>query len=451
MTRLVGARRRRRSTPAVWAFLAADDAELLPYDCAATLRPRGAAARAPGLLDRRGARRGRGARSTGSPAVGLDAERRGRPLRDRAAARRRSAARSTPAGRGTTRSRRRSASTSPTPASEAVDGDRGASPRTILDRAEARGRHADARLHAPAARASRSRSATTCSPGSRCSTATARASRSRGGAGGAVAARRGRARRLDAAAAAAARRAMRNSLDAVADRDFALDYLYAVRRALRRTSRGSARSSSSGRRASSASRGCPRRRRPGSSMMPQKLNPDVAELVRGKAGTAIGRLAGLLAVGEGPAARLRPRSPGGQGARLRGAPRRRRWRSARWPCSSRGSSFDRERLAAACADPLLLATDAAEALVRDGMPFRDAHEQVATQVREGIVRRPSTHAPRPAPGAGRCPRGARRGENALRCSTRSLTARRSRTASSPSAGCARPRLAEEFGTPLVVY
>ena len=35
------------------------------------------------------------------------------------------------------------------------------------------------------------------------------------------------------------------------------------------------------------------------------------------------------------------------------------------------------------ADPLLTATDAAEALVRDGVPFRDAHEQVAAQVREG--------------------------------------------------------------------
>ena len=34
-------------------------------------------------------------------------------------------------------------------------------------------------------------------------------------------------------------------------------------------------------------------------MMPQKLNPDVAELVRGKAGTALGRLAGLLAVVKG--------------------------------------------------------------------------------------------------------------------------------------------------------
>src|SRR5207237_9180925 len=37
----------------------------------------------------------------------------------------------------------------------------------------------------------------------------------------------------------------------------------------------------------------------GSSIMPQKLNPDVAELVRGKAGTALGRLAGLLAVVKG--------------------------------------------------------------------------------------------------------------------------------------------------------
>jgi len=49
----------------------------------------------------------------------------------------------------------------------------------------------------------------------------------------------------------------------------------------------------------------------------------------------------------------------------------------------RGLEFDRERLAAACADPLLQATDAAEALVREGVPFRDAHEQVAASVRAG--------------------------------------------------------------------
>ncbi len=80
---------------------------------------------------------------------------------------------------------------------------------------------------------------------------------------------------------------MRNSLDAVADRDFALDYLYAVSVCFVHLSRigeevvlwtttefGFARLGEDA--------------ATGSSMMPQKLNPDVAELVRGKAGTAIG-------------------------------------------------------------------------------------------------------------------------------------------------------------------
>ena len=66
-----------------------------------------------------------------------------------------------------------------------------------------------------------------------------------------------------------------------------------------------------------------------------------------------------------------------------------------------GANVDanRERLAAAVADPLLTATDAAEALVRDGVPFRDAHEQVAAQVREGSFTGVET-APRAAPGPG---------------------------------------------------
>ena len=100
----------------------------------------------------------------------------------------------------------------------------------------------------------------------------------------------------------------------------------------------------------------------GSSMMPQKLNADVAELARGKAGTAIGRLTGLLAAVKGlPLAYDRDlqedKAPvfaaRATSRRARGARRARR----------AGSSFDRERLAAACADPLLRATDAAEALV----------------------------------------------------------------------------------------
>ena len=65
-----------------------------------------------------------------------------------------------------------------------------------------------------------------------------------------------------------------------------------------------------------------------------------------------------------------------------------------------GLEVDRGRLAKAASDPLLYATDAAEALVRKGVPFRDAHEQVAGRVREGTFRRPRAAGSRPAPGPG---------------------------------------------------
>jgi argininosuccinate lyase len=58
-----------------------------------------------------------------------------------------------------------------------------------------------------------------------------------------------------------------------------------------------------------------------------------------------------------------------------------------------GLDFDRAKLAAASADPLLRATDAAEQLVSEGVPFRDAHEQVAASVRAGTFEPPAA-APR---------------------------------------------------------
>src|SRR5205085_938511 len=58
-----------------------------------------------------------------------------------------------------------------------------------------------------------------------------------------------------------------------------------------------------------------------------------------------------------------------------------------------GLEFEHERLALAAADPVLLATDAAEALVGEGVPFRDAHEQVAAAVRDGTFE-PPVAAPR---------------------------------------------------------
>jgi argininosuccinate lyase len=179
---------------------------------------------------------------------------------------------------------------------------------------------------------------------------------------------------------------MRNSLDAVSDRDFALDYLYAAAVLFTHLSRigeelclwttaeyGFAR--------------LPEVAATGSSMMPQKLNPDVAELARGKAGTAIGRLTGLLATVKGlPLAYDRDlqedKTPVFAARRdVRGA-------LAALGVLVAGLEFDRGRLAAAASDPLLLATDAAEALVRDGVPFRTAHEQVAASVRAGTFEPP---------------------------------------------------------------
>jgi argininosuccinate lyase len=185
-------------------------------------------------------------------------------------------------------------------------------------------------------------------------------------------------------------RPLRNSLDAVADRDFALDYLYAAAVLFVHLSRigeelvlwttaefGFAR--------------LPENAATGSSMMPQKLNADVAELARGKAGTAVGRLAGLLATVKGlPLAYdrdLQEDKPPVFATRRDVAAA-----LAALAVLVRGVEFDRLRLEAAASDPLLLATDAAEALVQQGIPFRDAHERVAARVRAGTFRPPT---PRP--------------------------------------------------------
>ena len=100
-------------------------------------------------------------------------------------------------------------------------------------------------------------------------------------------------------------------------------------------------------------------------MMPQKLNPDVAELARGKAGTAIGRLTGLLATVKGlPLAYDRDLQEDKAPVFAARADTRLGLRAL--AALIAGLEVDRERMAAAASDPLVLATDAAEALVRDG-------------------------------------------------------------------------------------
>ncbi len=135
----------------------------------------------------------------------------------------------------------------------------------------------------------------------------------------------------------------------------------------------------------------------GSSMMPQKLNPDVAELARGKAGTAIGRLTGLLATVKGlPLAYDRDLQE--DKAPVFGTRRDTRLALEALTMLVSGLDVDRARLAKAASDPLLLATDAAEALVRKGVPFRDAHEEIASSVRAGTFKRPRKGPKRAAPG-----------------------------------------------------
>ena len=138
-------------------------------------------------------------------------------------------------------------------------------------------------------------------------------------------------------------------------------------------------------------------------MMPQKLNPDVAELTRGKAGTAIGRLTGLLATVKGlPLSYNRDLQE--DKAPVFAARRDVRGSLGALRVLLAELELDRTRLAGAVDDPTLLATDAAEAHVRAGTAFRDAHEEVAAGVRAGSFAAPGSPAEsiaaRPAPGPG---------------------------------------------------
>ena len=122
----------------------------------------------------------------------------------------------------------------------------------------------------------------------------------------------------------------------------------------------------------------------GSSMLPHKKNSDVAELARGKSGRLIGNLTGLLVVLKGlPLSYNRDlqedKEPLFDSIRqvllvLRAL------------TGAYGSlEFHEEAAAAAADDELLVAIDIAEELVSEGVPFRQAHEQVGLLVAESIA------------------------------------------------------------------
>ncbi|MBW3621091.1 MAG: argininosuccinate lyase, partial [Actinobacteria bacterium] len=118
----------------------------------------------------------------------------------------------------------------------------------------------------------------------------------------------------------------------------------------------------------------------GSSIMPQKRNPDIAELVRGKAGRVVGDLVALLTTLKGlPLTYNRDLQEDKEPVLDAVATLRLVLPAITGTVAS--LTFDRDRLEEAAGGGFSLATDLAEELVRRGVPFREAHEVVGEVVR----------------------------------------------------------------------
>lgn len=171
-----------------------------------------------------------------------------------------------------------------------------------------------------------------------------------------------------------------NSLDAVSARDFALDYLYSLSVLATHLSRlaedmvlfasaefafvtpGDEHST-------------------GSSIMPQKKNPDAWELIRGKTARATSALSGLFTILKGlPTGYQRDLQEDKETLFAAHDHTLAAVSVAAGAVST--MQVNEERLRGAAADPGLLATEAADFLVRRGLPFRQAHEAVGKIVRE---------------------------------------------------------------------
>ena len=173
-----------------------------------------------------------------------------------------------------------------------------------------------------------------------------------------------------------------NSIDAVADRDFAADALYALALLGVHLSRLGEElvlwaSSEFG------FVELDDRYSTGSSMMPQKKNPDAAELARAKAGRLIGHLTGLLCTLKGlPLAYAKDLQEDKEP--LFDAVDTARLTLAALDGMIATTGFRTGRMAAAAASPHAAATDLAEWLVARGTPFRQAHAVVGDLVRRSL-------------------------------------------------------------------
>jgi argininosuccinate lyase len=177
---------------------------------------------------------------------------------------------------------------------------------------------------------------------------------------------------------------MENSLDAVSDRDFAIEFTAAASLLMMHLSRAAEElvlwSSAQFAFVELSDRFCT-----GSSIMPQKKNPDVPELVRGKTGRVFGHLVALLTLMKGqPLAYNKDNQEDKEPLfdtvdQVKGSLRI-------YADMIPAITPRRERMRAAALKGFATATDLADYLVRRGVPFRDAHEAVGRAVALGVAK-----------------------------------------------------------------
>ncbi|MCP9886899.1 argininosuccinate lyase [Cyanobium sp. ATX 6A2] len=181
-----------------------------------------------------------------------------------------------------------------------------------------------------------------------------------------------------------------NSLDAVSDRDFAVEFMAAGALVLAHLSRLAEEvilwaSEEFGFVALSD------RCATGSSLMPQKKNPDVPELVRGKSGRVFGHLMGLLTMIKGLPLAYNKDFQEDKEALFDGVRTVRDCLEAMAILFEEGLEFRPQRLEAAVAADFSNATDVADYLVARGVPFREAYQLVGglvkTCLEQGVLLR----------------------------------------------------------------
>ena len=171
-----------------------------------------------------------------------------------------------------------------------------------------------------------------------------------------------------------------NSLDAVSDRDFAVEFAAAAALTMTHVSRFAEElvwwTNPCFAFISLADRFCT-----GSSIMPQKKNPDVAELARGKTGRVTGHLVALLTLMKGQPLAYNRDNQEDKEPLFDIVDTLADTLAIVADLVASGITADATRMRAAAAEGHATATDLADYLVRKGVPFRDAHEAVARAVR----------------------------------------------------------------------